>query len=658
MSSIPCNYLAAPQAEPILVPQSDGLFEVALLGLKHQKPCIARLPSELQSAAAKISAKACDSEEAWFALVDLSKHFYRVQQRQELKSCASQDKAVVPRNRYVPAERAPIIAVRALEGVNERYVPPAVLDLLNYHRTDLSLWTALVMWLHARQLKVPVRDTSHFLDNFSNIGYSRHLHYGFFDYRAGFFSAQLDALGPYLLSDFDSLRLEEIRSEQRGEIKLSAPVGTPKWREQALKTFQYIKCKDEITTIIRQLISSPHHQLLLELLQQSLVCFCYWQGECLFDVLERYWLRLLISGYRTGSLVGTAAATAPAYSLSVELEHWLDQVVQSNMDGIGVNAVNKLKRRLPGSQCEQRILAVLRQILVVTVNGAERKLRFNRKALTVSAWTQIAKVLVIFRAQYKYVEIGCKPSEQRSHRLTSSEKLILHRLPCLIAPSLWFELLALERSGDDAQDAKLLFATVNQIFAWWKDVEQEDMAYLITRIYCELGPVFCETFLRECAQHRVVVCGVELIMCQLSYRELESFPLITHPKGMELFLQLHEADGFLMSDMCVVLEVLFKAEPLVGMGPMFSQFLVGVMIDPWLKLTAPKLLKNDDEFDWHSKKFYGLALALDHEVKAQVCARLQALCAGDREAANVSNAQLILRVFRYIDKLKAACNAA
>ncbi len=143
MSSISCNYLAAPQAEPILAPQSDGLFEVALLGLKHQNPCIARLPSELQSAAAKISAKACDSEEAWFALVDLSKHFYRVQQRQELKSCASPDKAVVPHNRYVPAERAPIIAVRALEGGNERYVPPAVLDLTGGKSSSRRQWARL-----------------------------------------------------------------------------------------------------------------------------------------------------------------------------------------------------------------------------------------------------------------------------------------------------------------------------------------------------------------------------------------------------------------------------------------------------------------------------------------------------------------------------------
>lgn len=218
----------------------------------------------------------------------------------------------------------------------------------------------------------------------------------------------------------------------------------------------------------------------------------------LLNLLADHWWLILGVGYQAKWWPSDQALDEAASAQ--RLQALLQAKLEVDHEALGLAAL-RLLRLIPGSSYEEQVRSFLRAKLTGPKEGKARpKFGLLERIVLPDAPTELS-------------------TEQRSLCL----KL-------LVPPAQLFELMKLERTGDEAQDATTLAVALARrlqaaryLQCW--HLGQDLLFYLISRIKYELGATYLDAFYRQCAAS--IPMGWAVALCRLvRSAELETLPWI------------------------------------------------------------------------------------------------------------------------------------
>ena len=640
---------------------SDGVLKVALIGLNHKNITPSVLPVAVAPASAALNAPDLDSADVAWSLVSLVFAYESAYVDCPVTSISVSDMALY-RQALAQQEAAAAPAVNAAQSTtvatdvsastdastdadadagvgagagaasaaaqlvarvqllhgplpvascppepeNQRYLSAELIAVLDAYSSNAVVWLDILARLHGTGLKVPAEYLLTFLQTYRRLKSALNQLYQAVPLE--FLSARGRFLLPYVSASMAKSRSDEEDDDDEDSARFSAEVGTTEWFSQVRDQWRHgsaLERKGAVAALLR------HDKLgfLLDLIESDFKTLAATERANLVGLLSAHWLTQRHYWYEDSSQ-GQVTATEPAAPTTLQrVTTWLLGLIQTDRSKDVKAKATALLRCVPHSPLEEQIVALVRQVLTVKEKHGKRS--YSLADVTTDEIVQAMSTLLP-EIDIKYL--------QKDARLAFTE------LCWYVSPALWFELLALERSGDEAQDAELLFTTFGHAFPGMEALTAKHPHYLrdtavlyfISRIGPELGDVYRAAFYQHCAEslpYDVVIA----IITQASYAERETLPLVLYPQRFPLvFMQqarpLYELLSFAFK-LCT--------EPAQCWGPNFSQFYLDL------------LLRNYDREQWAKMYFYSsvatrnnldtIAWALTPQVRAQAVTRIEEL---------------------------------
>lgn len=657
---------------------SDGVLKVALIGLNHKNITPSVLPVAVAPASAALNAPDLDSADVAWSLVSLvfayesayvdcpvnsisvsDMALYRQALAQQEQEAAAAPAANAAQSTTVSSDvsasaaastdadagagaastAAQLVArVQLLHGPlpvsscppepeNQRYLSPQLISALDAYSSNAVVWLDILARLQGMGLKVPAEYLLTFLQTYRRLKSVLNQLYQALPLE--FLSARGRYLLPYVSASMAKSRSDDEEGDDDDDTaRFSAEVGTTEWFSQVRDQWRHgsaLERKGAVAALLR------HDNLgfLLDLIEADFKTLAAPERANLVGLISAHWLTQRHYWYEdssqgqvtaadpTASAVAVPASTAVDADTTVHAEStplqrvtsWLLGLIQTDRSKDVKAKATALLRCVPYSPLEEQIVALVRQVFTVKEKNGKRS--YSLADVTTDEIVQAMSTLLP-EIDIRYL--------QKDARLAFTE------LCWYVSPALWFELLALERSGDTAQDAELLFTTFVKAFPGMEAITAKyphslrDTAvlYFINRIGPELGDVYRAAFYQHCAEslpYDVVIA----IITQASYAERETLPLVLAPQRFPLvFMQQARS-------LYELLSFAFKlcTEPAQSWGPNFSQFYLDL------------LLRNYDREQWAHMYFYSgvatrnnldtIAWVLAPQVRAQAVTRIKEL---------------------------------
>lgn len=218
----------------------------------------------------------------------------------------------------------------------------------------------------------------------------------------------------------------------------------------------------------------------------------------LLNLLADHWWLILNAGYQAKWWPSDKALDEAASAQ--RLQALLQAKLEVDHEALRLAAL-RLMRLIPGSSYEEQVLSFLRAKLAGPKDGKARP-----------KFSNLARIV-----------LPDAPTE-----LSTEQRSLCLKL--LVPPAQLFELMKLERTGDEAQDATTLAVALARrlqaaryLQCW--HLGQDLLFYLISRIKYELGATYLDAFYRQCAAS--IPTGWAVALCRLvRSAELETLPWI------------------------------------------------------------------------------------------------------------------------------------
>ena len=502
------------------------------------------------------------------------------------------------------------VAPCSAEPAGQRYLSAALLAELNAQRQDQVAWLAILARLQGTGLKVP---QEHLMSYFAAyFGLRSRLNSLYAALPLEFLSTRAHYLLPYMSATAARESAGEVADAEEETVALDAEPGTAAWYEQITRYWRHgsvAERKGAVATLLQR------YELgrALDLMEPDFKTLSAKERADLIGLLASHWIAQLTHCYQTG--LWTADGALPQ-----RLATWLKDLAAQDRAATVKQAAAALLRLLPLVGRDEEMTALARTVFV----ASWRKGHLARSyGVDVTSEEVVTPLCTLFPELKEALEYRKKYPKSYQH----NEEFYFDEMTFLLPPTLWFELFKLERSGDEAADADLLFKTFAQYFPGW-DVQRakayqgwqynDCIPYLITRIRFELGPVYLKAFYQHCGSH-LPYSVLQNLITGASYAERELLPFVQEP---EIFKQVSAKESNLMWLTVHWAEALCT-EPAHCWGPKFSAFYADLLLSCFESNTLAKVGNPFYYTKYLEPSFSALGLGLDPEVKAQFVLRLK-----------------------------------
>lgn len=490
------------------------------------------------------------------------------------------------------------------EPSGQRYLSAELMALLNSYRSDPVAWLDILARLQGTGLKVPLLHSKTFVQTYFKLRSKLNALYAALP--CEFLSQRAHYLLPYISA-------VAVRQVNEASVDLTRKQGTVAWYQRLASNWRHGNATLRYGALSSML---AHYELerMLDLIEPDFKTLAEYERSDLLQLILDHWVAQLTHCYQAGTWSG---------DLPQRLAKWLGDLVAHDSSDKVKTAAAQLLRLLPGVGWQEDMTALARKILVATWKKGKFQLAYRVKLTSKEVVTPLCTFVPELKNSLQFRKHGsvsfgvCRENEE-SYFLGFT---------FLLPPALWFELFALERSGDDAADAAKLFAAFAQHFPGFIAQKQgyrswrfdNCFLYLITRIRFELGELYLKAFYQHCG----ALLSLEVVQDYItaaSYAERESLLWVLRP---ELFAQLDGHRLLELRDLIDWAQVLVS-KPASCWGPKFSTFITEQI---WFYLSPKNLAKIGSSHYGNDIKsgFNAIGLSLDPTVKASLCVRLKEL---------------------------------
>ncbi len=501
------------------------------------------------------------------------------------------------------------VAPCAPEPEGQRYLSSEIMALLNAYSSDHVAWLAILARLQGTGLKVPLPQLLSFLQTYFKLRPQLSTLYAALP--LAFLPQRAQYLLPYLSaaaarSDNDEAGPDESTVEPMGEP------GTEAWYAQLATKWRHGSAAER-KGAVAALLARYELERVLDLIEPDFKTLAAKDRAEVLELLLNSWIAQLTHCYQAG----TWSSDSP---LAQRLVTWLNDLVTNDRASTVKTAAAQLLRLLPGVGWQEEMSALARK--VYKANWKKDNLNLTYQVDPGSE--EVVTPLCTFVPELKDALAYLKKYPNAAQYQGNAESYFFG-LTFLLPPVLWFELFALERSGDDASDAEKLFATFAQHFPGFIARKQGNhswrfdncFAYLITRIRFELGEVYLNAFYQHCVA-KLPLNVVQNYIAGASYAERELLPYVLKP---ELFAQVSTNEAQWLWSLINWAQSL-ATEPASCWGPKFSTFVSEQLLLCFTSGTRAKL-GHFYYSDYMRASFSALGLSLDPKVKALLCLHLK-----------------------------------
>ena len=630
------------QERPFYV--SDEVLNTALIGITNKKLDVSKLPPALTPAVAALTAQGLDpADEAWAltSLVFAYESAYiacptnslsaeeMAQYRAALEASASasaadaSDGAAAAGDNEILARvklhQGPMpVAPCAKEPEGQQYLSSQFMAHLNEYGDIPVMWLALLTRVRDLGLKVPPSSSQAFVNAFLRLR-SR--------LQRGYQAVPLEFCGTrarYLMLYRRIATQGSTKAELDGELStVSSEAVLEDSSDSKLITQWRLGSAAERKGALSVLLQRHKFELLLDLIEADFKTLAAKERGELLEVLSNNWLQVLSYCYQQGLWsVGDAAQSA----VQTRFASWLLDLAQNDRSSTVKAEAAKVLRLMPGGPWEADMSALVGKVFVATWN---KKHLLRSYGLDVTS-PEVVKPLSIFCPELKeFWEFAKQYPKARPSQ--NVEAHIFNMLTFWVPPAQWFELFKLERSGDEAQDASMLFEAFTQYFPGWdayrkrkvdyffcEDGIDDFISYFIMRIRFELGETYLIAFYQHCVKRLSFWALRHIVVGSATYDERELIPFIAAPEHYQVRLFYDDDRTWLV--LCWPEDLYTELEH--SWGPKFSRFIANLILDQFETHNLAKLSFNFNRYNLPN--LYALALGLDQSVKREVKARIEA----------------------------------
>lgn len=625
------------QERPFYV--SDEVLNTALIGITNKKLDVSKLPPALTPAVSALMAQGLDpADEAWAltSLVFAYESAYiacptnslsaeeMAQYRAALEASASasaadaSDGAAAAGDNEILARvklhQGPMpVAPCAKEPEGQQYLSSQFMAHLNEYGDNPVMWLALLTRVRDLGLKVPPSSSQAFVNAFLRLR-SR--------LQRGYQAVPLEFCGTrarYLMPYRRIATQGSTKAELDGELStVSSEAVLEDSSDSKLITQWRLGSAAERKGALSVLLQRHKFELLLDLIEADFKTLAAKERGELLEVLSNNWLQVLSYCYQQGLWSASDAAQS---AVQTRFASWLLDLAQNDRSStVKAEAANVL-RLMPGGPWEADMSALVGKVFVATWNKKHLQRSYG---LDVTSPEVVKPLSTFFPELVANLEYAKQYPKARSSQ--NVEAGFFDSLTFLVPPAQWFELFKLERSGDESQDASMLFETFTQYFPGWDAYRKGDYgfwrfskfaSYLIMRIRFELGETYLMAFYQHCIKH-LSFSALQHMVVSATYDERELIPFIAAPEHYPVRLFDDNKRTWLV--LCWPEALYTELEH--SWGPKFSRFIANLILDQFETHNLAKLSFNFNRYNLPN--LYALALGLDQSVKREVKARIEA----------------------------------
>ena len=625
------------QERPFYV--SDEVLNTALIGITNKKLDVSKLPPALTPAVAALTAQGLDpADEAWAltSLVFAYESAYiacptnslsaeeMAQYRAALEASASasaadaSDGAAAAGDNEILARvklhQGPMpVAPCANEPEGQQYLSSQFMAHLNEYGDNPVMWLALLTRVQNLGLKVPPSSSQAFVNAFLRLR-SR--------LQRGYQAVPLEFCGTrarYLMPYRRIATQGSTKAELDGELStVSSEAVLEDSSDSKLITQWRLGSAAERKGALSVLLQRHKFELLLDLIEADFKTLAAKERSELLEVLFNNWLQVLSYCYQQGLWSASDAAQS---AVQTRFASWLLDLVQNDRSSTVKAEAAKVLRLMPGGPWEADMKELVGKVFVATWNKKHLQRSYG---LDVTSDEVVKPLSTFFPELVAILEYAKQYPKAISSQ--NVETRFFDTFTFLVPPAQWFELFKLERSGDEAQDASMLFETFTQYFPGWESYREGDYgtwrfsefaSYLIMRIRFELGDTYLMAFYQHCVKH-LSFSALQHMVVSATYDERELIPFIAAPEHYPV--RLFDVNNRTWLVLCWPEDLYTELEH--SWGPKFSRFIANLILDQFETHNLAKLSFNFNRYNLPN--LYALALGLDQSVKREVKARIEA----------------------------------
>ena len=615
------------------------MLNTALIGITNKKLDVSKLPPALTPAVSALMAQGLDpADEAWAltSLVFAYESAYiacptnslsaeeMAQYRAALEASASasaadaSDGAAAAGDNEILARvklhQGPMpVAPCAKEPEGQQYLSSQFMAHLNEYGDNPVMWLALLTRVRDLGLKVPPSSSQAFVNAFLRLR-SR--------LQRGYQAVPLEFCGTrarYLIPYRRIATQGSTKAELDGELStVSSEAVLEDSSDSKLITQWRLGSAAERKGALSVLLQRHKFELLLDLIEADFKTLAAKERSELLEVLFNNWLQVLTYCFQHGLW---AASDAAPSAVQTRFASWLLDLVQNDRSSTVKAEAAKVLRLMPGGPWEADMKELVGKVFVATW---QKKRLLRSYGLDVTSDEVVKPLSTFFPELVAILEYAKQYPKAISSQ--NVEARFFDTFTFLVPPAQWFELFKLERSGDEAQDASMLFETFTQYFPGWESYREGDYgtwrfsefaSYLIMRIRFELGDTYLMAFYQHCVKH-LSFSALQHMVVSATYDERELIPFIAAPEHYPV--RLFDVNNRTWLVLCWPEALYTELEH--SWGPKFSRFIANLILDQFETHNLAKLSFNFNRYNLPN--LYALALGLDQSVKREVKARIEA----------------------------------
>ena len=497
------------------------------------------------------------------------------------------------------------VAPCAPEPEGQRYLSSELMALLHEYRSDPVAWLAILVRLHGTGLKVPLPQLLSFMQTYFKLRSELNMLYAALP--LAFLPQRAQYLLPYI--SLAAARADNDEAETvEAQVELVGEPGTEAWYAQLAVQWRHGSAAER-KGAVAALLARYELERALDLIEPDFKTLAAKERAELLELLLNNWSAQLTHCYHAKTWSG---------DLPQRLAKWLSDLVTNDRASTVKTAAAQVLRLLPGVGWQEEMMALARKVYKATWKNNKLNLAYQLEVSSEEVVTPLCTFVPELKAALEYLK-----KYPNAARYQGNAESYFLGFTFLLPPALWFELFALERTGDDATDAAKLFATFAQHFPGFIVQKQGNrswrfdncFAYLITRIRFELGEVYLNAFYQHCAT-KLPLNVVQNYIAGTSYAERESLPYVLKP---EWFAQVSAQESQRMWYLINWAQSL-ATEPASCWGPKFSAFFSEQILACFGSNSLPKVFNYNE---YYVRLFSAIGLGLDPKVKASFCVRLK-----------------------------------
>ncbi len=640
------------QERPFYV--SDEVLNTALIGITNKKLDASKLPPALTPAVSALMAQGLDpADEAW-ALTSLVFAYesayiacptnslsaeemaqYRAAQVASASASVSASAsasasvsdsdsaaaaAAVADNEIlarVKLHQGPVpVMPCAEEPDGQQFLSPQLMAQLNEYCDDPIVWLTFLARMRGQGLKVPAAQSQSFVRTYLRL--RSRLSRSYQALPLEFLGTRARYLLPYMSTINQGSRSEMVEVIDEGLEEFSGELGLEHSSDsQVIKQWRFGSAAER-KGALSVLLQRHQFELLLDLIEADFKTLAAKERTELLELLHNNWLQVLTYCFQHGLwALGGAAPSA----VQTRFTTWLLALVQSDRSSTVKAEAAKVLRLMPGGPWEADMKELVGKVFVATW----KKKRLQRSyGLDVTSEEVVKPLSTFFPELVANLEYAKQYPKVRSNQ--NVEQRFFDTFTFLVPPDQWFELFKLERSGDEAHDASLLFETLTQYFPGWDAYREGDygswrfsefISYFIMRIRFELGETYLMAFYQHCVKH-LSFSALQNMVVNATYEERERIPFVLDPEKYPVRLFNENNRTWLVLRWAEALSTELEH----CWGPHFSRFFANIVLD---QFETHNLAKMSFSFNrYQLPNLHAMALGLDPAVKREIKARIEA----------------------------------